>query len=404
MKSDRKLPRIAIVGAGFLAETRARCYASVRAPGVELTAVCARTLENARNYAARHAIAFATDDYDALLAREDIDAVDLCIPNRLHRSFCERAAEAGKHVICTKPMTAYVGQDLGEGATDEEISGVDRWKMARIAAEDAEAMHAACTRANRRFFYGENWVHAPALRRAAGLLAVSAGPILEMRGYEAHKGSHSPFSMRWRDAGGGALLRLGAHPIGAMLWLKRREGERRRGAPTRCVRVTCDTAVLTQNPAFDASASPIADAWVDVENWGCAILEFDDGSRGIAWGSDNQLGGMQSQVEINASRARFECSMSPNDALRAYTPTAEVFGDAYIQEKLDGGAGWSTPIPSEDVSSGQFAMIDDFVRAIAEDRDSESDGWLGVEVTRVIYAAYVAAAEGRRVALAEIYG
>jgi hypothetical protein len=54
-----------------------------------------------------------------------------------------------------------------------------------------------------------------------------------MRGGECHSGSHSPYSKRWRTAGGGALLRLGVHPIGAMLHLKRQEGLRRSGRPIR---------------------------------------------------------------------------------------------------------------------------------------------------------------------------
>ena len=45
-----------------------------------------------------------------------------------------------------------------------------------------------------------------------------------MHGWEAHSGSHSPYSKDWRRTGGGALLRLGAHPSGAMLWFKQTEG------------------------------------------------------------------------------------------------------------------------------------------------------------------------------------
>ena len=60
--------------------------------------------------------------------------------------------------------------------------------------------------------------YAPSINKAERLLAQSGGTIVEMRGGECHSGSHSPFSKRWRYTGGGALLRLGAHPIGAMLY------------------------------------------------------------------------------------------------------------------------------------------------------------------------------------------
>jgi predicted dehydrogenase len=68
-------------------------------------------------------------------------------------------------------------------------------------------------------------------------------------------------------------------------------------------------------------------------------------------------------------------------------------------EKLDSRAGWSTPIPDESWSSGQFAMLEDFRDAIREGRAPRSDGELGLAVTRVVYAAYLAASEGRRVEL-----
>ncbi|MCB9890170.1 MAG: Gfo/Idh/MocA family oxidoreductase [Planctomycetes bacterium] len=394
----RELPRIAIVGTGFLAVTRMRCYHDLRAPGAVVVTVCSRDPERARVFAREHAIGSFDADFEAVLAREDVDAVDLCVPNRLHRDYCERAAAHGKHVVCTKPLTAYVGQDLGDDVDPATIGQQERRAMAHVAIRDARAMETACREAGVRLYYGENWVHAPAIQRMSGFLP-GAGRILEMRGYEAHKGSHSRFSMRWADAGGGALLRLGAHPIGAMLWLKREEGTRTRGRAIECVSVIADVAVLTRD--LDERETPLATGWVDVENWGTCILEFDDGARGIAWASDNQLGGMQSKLEVNTSAARFECTLSPSDALRAYAPSRATFGDRYVQEKLDDPVGWMTPIPSEDVSSGQQGMIDEFATALREGRDSATDGALGVDVTRVVYAAYVAASEGRRVLLSE---
>ena len=109
---------------------------------------------------------------------------------------------------------------------------------------------------------------------------------------------------------------------------------------------------------------------------------------------------MESKLDVYSSNHHLKCNLSPNDLLRAYTPNAEVFGDEYIMEKVDSGAGWSTPIPAEDWSSGQLHMIEDFVQAVAEDRPARSDGQLGLEITELVYAAYLASAEGRRVELA----
>lgn len=397
MSATPQLPRIAVVGTGFLARTRLRCYANARAPGARVVTVCSGSAENAASFAREHGIPNWDQSFDDLVARDDVDAVDLCVPNRLHRDFCERAAAHKKHVLCTKPLAAYYGQDLGPSPEARAVGERDRASMARAAIEDAEAMQSACEGNGVRLFYGENWVYAPALQRLHGLLGERSGKILELRGYEAHKGSHSRFSMSFKDAGGGALLRLGAHPIGAMLWLKREEGLRTTGRAIDCVAVTAAVANLTHG--LDAKATPLATAWVDVENWGTCILEFADGSRGLAWASDNQLGGMQSRFEVNTSRARFECTLSPSEALRAYAHETSTFDGQYIMEKVDDAVGWMTPIPSEDVNSGQQGMIDDFVAALREGREGASDGALGVAVTRVIYSAYVAAAEGRRVVL-----
>ena len=85
--------------------------------------------------------------------------------------------------------------------------------------------------------------------------------------------------------------------------------------------------------------------------------------------------------------------------LRSYATTDGAFGDEYVMEKASTQAGWNTPIPNEDWSSGHLAMCEEFANAVAEGRGTDSDGQLGLEVTRVIYSAYVSAAEGRRVEL-----
>jgi len=130
------------------------------------------------------------------------------------------------------------------------------------------------------------------------------------------------------------------------------------------------------------------------------MLHFDDGSHDVTYGSDNLLGGMQSHLSVYGSDHRFECSLSPMDALRAYAVRDGAFGDAYVMEKVAGQAGWSTPMPDEDWSSGQQGML----QAVAEELRgvgvASADGELGLEVVRVVYSAYLSAREGRRVDVA----
>ena len=386
---------VGIVGAGFLAETRARCWGQVRSAGV--AGVVARRRERAEAYAHRFDVPAVFDELDAMLASPSIDVVDLCVPNSLHREMTEAAAAAGKHVICTKPLTAYTGQDLPESASDDEVAGRDRGEMLRVAERDARAMVEAARQAGVQLLYGENWIYAPAFRRAQALLEQADAVLLEMRGGECHSGSHSPYSRVWRHTGGGALIRLAAHPVGAMLHLKRVEGLRRRGKPVRPAWVNAETADLSAVAGVPKEELRIAGEWGEVENWGCATIGFDDGSRAVAWGGDHVLGGMESGLDLFASNCRLRLNLSPNDMLRAYAPDGSVFGDAYIMEKIDSGAGWSTPMPDEDWTSGQLGMCQAFAAALLNGEPAESDGELGLEVVRVLYAAYVAAAEGRRV-------
>ena len=111
------------------------------------------------------------------------------------------------------------------------------------------------------------------------------------------------------------------------------------------------------------------------------------------------LGGMQSHLTILASDHRFECSLSPQESLRAFAPSDSVFGDAYVMEKSGPAVGWSTPMPDEDLASGQQGLVQSVADDLRLDREPRCDGSLGAEVVRIVYAAYRSAAEGRRVTL-----
>lgn len=379
---DRPL-RLGLVGRGFLARTRVRNYR--RSIGVELAAVCASTADGARAFADEVGIAQSFGSLEEMLAQGNIDAVDLCVPNPLHRPLGEQAAAAGKHVVCTKPLVGFPG-----ASADEPGDPVP----------DAEALRAACESAGVSLCYGENWIYAPSIQRALGLHRSSGGVLLEMHGFEAHSGSHAEYAKRFETAGGGALLRLGSHPIGVMCYLKAEEGRRLHGAPTRVVAVTAECADLSRTKGTTEANTRIATGWQDVENWGLSILHFEDGSRGIAHGSDNSLGGMQSKLELRSSNALHHCRLSPNDLLSSYAAEPGTFGDSYVMEKASTDAGWNTPIPDEDWSSGQLGMCQEFATDLREGRAPQSDGWLGVEVMRVLSAAYRSARDGRRVEIA----
>src|SRR5438874_1089286 len=101
---------IGIVGARYGGRMHLANYAKLPAGSVEIRGLCSRTRETAAALAQETQIKFVTDDYNALLARKDIEVIDLCVPPALHHDFAIRAAAAGKHIIMEKPLTGYFGQ------------------------------------------------------------------------------------------------------------------------------------------------------------------------------------------------------------------------------------------------------------------------------------------------------
>ena len=96
--------RLGIVGSGLIASSTARAAAA--AAGCELVAVSARRLEVARAFAKDHGIERAFDDWNALLACPEVDAVYIATPTAPREAICVRAAQLGKHVLAEKPFAS----------------------------------------------------------------------------------------------------------------------------------------------------------------------------------------------------------------------------------------------------------------------------------------------------------
>lgn len=417
--------RVGLIGAGFAAGLHLRAYRACGRPAARVVALAGAHLGRARRVAGEYGIADAYDDYRRVLDRPDVDVVDLCAPNHLHERIALDALAAGKHLIIEKPLTGYFGPSAAQPAEPAAaalpdaaaVGGTSRVTMLREALRSADAILAAAgvppagDRPERagasgtkpQLMYAENFVYAPSIQRAKGLITMADAPILEIRAQECHSGSHAAYAKRWREAGGGALLRLGAHPIGAALHLKRWEGTLRRGAPIRLRSVTCETTDLTRLPAFRAQSAAqrqwLVHDWEDVENWACALLTFEDGSRATCLASDAVLGGMDDTVQLYLANARINCNFTHSSALTVYAPDAAVFPGEPLQEKLSTNAGWSYPAIDMEYMLGYAAEIQDFVAAVAENRPPVSDAALGRAVVEAIYCAYLSAAEGRRVDL-----
>jgi predicted dehydrogenase len=392
-----KRVRIGIVGTGFAASFHAHCYRRVAGIEVTLQAVAAGHPEHARRFADEHGVAHAYATADELLADPNVDLVDICAPNHLHARLVEAAARAGKHVAVEKPLTGYFGDDWPDS---EAAIGdvVPRERMRREALANADRAIAACRTAGVRLLYAENWVYAPGIQKIRRLMARAGGTILRIEGEESHSGSHAPYYRRWRTAGGGTLLGKGCHPLGAALYLKREEGIRRFGVPIRAQSVMAETARLTRTAGFIAdSPRHVKSGYEDIEDWACILVPFDDGTVAQITAGDTTLGGIRNYLTAFATNAVATARINPNDAVVAYAPEAQTFGDEYITEKIETKAGWTFPSPDEDFITGYPQELQDFVECVAEGRKPLSGAEVARDVVAVIFAGYQSAAEGRRV-------
>src|SRR5215813_13750714 len=182
---------VGLVGSGFIggvhAETISRsALASVRA-------VASRSADSAEAFATQWGIPAWHTDYRELVAREDVDLVCVAAPNWLHRDIVVAAAEAGKHVVCEKPL-------------------------ARTLDEDDE-MIAACRGAGIKLMYAEELCFAPMYVRAKELADEGAlGEVYLVRQSEQHFGPHSEWFWEPELAGGGVLMDMACHGIEFARW------------------------------------------------------------------------------------------------------------------------------------------------------------------------------------------
>ncbi|SEK18976.1 Gfo/Idh/MocA family protein [Parapedobacter koreensis] len=109
MSNKQKL-RIGLIGCGFMGRTHSNGYNRVPNffPELQyqpvLQAVCSRREEKVKAFADQWGFASYETDWRKLIARDDIDAVDICTPNHLHAEIAVAAAEAGKMVLTEKPL------------------------------------------------------------------------------------------------------------------------------------------------------------------------------------------------------------------------------------------------------------------------------------------------------------
>ena len=381
---------IGIIGSRFAADLHAQALSKLRGVKCEILAVCSKTRESAEAFARKFNIPNVYTDHRALLERRDIQLVSLPVVTHLHHRLGIDCAAAGKHIVMEKPLTGcFVAADQ-----------MSRRQMMAETMQNADAVADACRRNQVILGYAENFVYAPPVAKLRRLMDAGAGTLLDLRAEESHSGSHASYSRRWATAGGGSMLRMGSHPIGAVIHLKHYEGLKKHGKPIRVKSVIADVGQLTKVPAFLAENRKwLVHSWEDVEDWSAALLTFEDGTKAAVMSTDVSLGGVKNLLTAYLSNGVVQVNINPNTSLQVYAPDGAIWGDEYITEKVETKGGWQFPSPDEDWMRGYPQEMEDFVDAVREQREPLSGLLLAHETVEVIYAGYVSAEEGRRVDL-----
>ncbi|MCA6125566.1 Gfo/Idh/MocA family oxidoreductase [Bradyrhizobium sp. WSM 1704] len=385
--------RIGLVGCGFVSELHMYAYRRVYGVDVAVKAVAARG-DHVVEFARKHQISTAYRSFAELVADRDLDVIDICTPPNLHAAMIVEAMQAGKHVICEKPFSGYFGRD---GDTAPIGKTVPKALMYQRVMEEMATTRAAIEKTGRLFMYAEDWIYAPAVTKTAEIIRATKDKILFMKGEESHSGSHAAHAAEWAMTGGGSLIRMGCHPLSAVLWLKQVEA-RARGETITVASVTCDVGNVTASLKPDERAF-IKARPVDVEDWGTLTATFSDGTKATVFSGDMIMGGVRNLIETYTSGGSLFANITPNTHLTSYQTSEEKLASVYITEKVDRKTGWQFVCLEEEWTRGYLQEIQDFMECVATGRQPLADLSLAYETTRVNYAGYWAADEGRRVVL-----
>ena len=327
--------KILVLGGAFAADLHLDAYSRLT-DLAEVVGLCARDPAKTQRLAVGWRLPAVKhyQDFREAIAHSGADLVDICLPNYLHAPAALAAFEAGKHVLCEKPLATTL--------------------------EDAEAMVAAAERTGKRLYYAEDWLFAPALLKALDLVNEGGlGRPLYVRARECHSGSHSPYAQTLEFCGGGSLLHLGIHPIGFVLALKNQP--------------------WTELTAMSSGglAGNLRHHALEGEDWAAGLLRFEDGTTALVEANYLTVGGMEDQIDIYGEKGRLHIDLTASSAISAYS----IPGFAYTVEKAEVTTGWSRPAVDERYTLGYAEEMRHFVEC------SRAEGGAGVEAKRGVRGA-----------------
>ena len=340
--------KVALLGAGFISDIHLECYHRF-IPEAAVVAVYTRQAEKARAFAEKHKIGQWYDDMDRIINESGCEVVDICLPNYLHAPAVMKAAAAGKHIIIEKPLA--------------------------VTLEEADSMIAVCKKAGVKLMYAEELCFAPKYERVRQLVKEGAvGDIYMMKQSEKHSGPHSDWFYDHTLAGGGVLMDMGCHALAWFRWMMN-------NSAVKSVYATMQT-VLHKGRTKGEDNSVV-------------ILEFENGVTAVAENSWAKQGGMDDKCEVYGTGGVIYADLFMGNAALAYSKN----GFGYALEKADTTVGWSFPIFEEAFNQGYPHELKHFIDCVRNNKEPLVTGEDGRAVLEIIYAAYAAAGQGKKIML-----
>jgi len=331
-----------IIGAGIIAPTH--CKAIRALPNARLAACCDLERPKAEKLAAEFEIPQVCTDYRELIRRDDVDVVEVVTWSGVHAEQGIAAAEAGKHVIVTKPM-------------DTRLERID----ALIEACRANGVKLGATHQFRSY---------PSYRRLKnaidegrlGRLWMGNGLLKWWRGQDYY--DSAAWRGTWALDGGGALMNQAIHYVDMLTWLM--------GPPRSLTGYTA-----TQNHA------------IEVEDCATAAIQFENGALGAFQAATCTYKGLPARIEVHGERGNV---VLEGDQIVLW----DVEGEAL--ETGEAGVG-SLAGPGGSLGAGVQAhaeQIADVLAAIEEDREPALNGAEARRAVEIILAIYESARTGER--------
>ena len=304
-----------------------------------------RSEKRARESAAAWGVAKWTTDMAEAIADPETDVVVVGLPNNLHKQAVLMAAQAGKAVLCTKPLAC--------------------------TASDAREMLEAVEKAGVFHGYLEDLVYTPKVLKTVDAVRKGAvGKVLWTRSREAHPGPHSAWFWDKAQSGGGAIVDMGCHCIELSRALV--------GKEVKPLEVMCWA---------DTQVHPI-----DVEDNAIGLVRYETGAIGQFEVSWCFRGGMDLRDEVSGTEGTVWVNHWLRTGLEMFTNVGQ---GGYVAEKAEGEKGWLFPVGDELAELGYVQMFAEMLNALdgaAEPMETFYDGYI---VNAIIDACYRSARSKR---------